>query len=97
MRKSHWVQGWASREDVAPQSCCYRSKTVKSGEQHGLAHCRGGAAMCCSATDQVASFTHSPVDVSKFQRRMQHYLFDQEEQILCEQFPSDQRNKSTLT
>ena len=47
--------------------------------------------------DNVASFAHSPVDVSKFRRKMQHYLFDQEEQSLCEQFPSDQINKSTLT
>ena len=72
-------------------------KTVESGGQHGVAHCHGGAAMCCSATDQVASFVHSPVDVSKLRRRIQHKLFDQEEQILCEQFPSDQRNKSTFT
>jgi len=66
------VQGQASREDVAPQSCCYLSKTIKSGGQHGLMRCHGGATMCCSATDQVASFTHSPVDVSKRRRRMQH-------------------------
>jgi hypothetical protein len=52
-------------EDVVPQSWCYRSKTVECGEQHGLAHCHGGAAMCCSATGQVASFAHSPIDVSK--------------------------------
>jgi len=59
------VQDQVSREDVAPQSCCYRLKTVKSGGQYGLAHCNGGAAMCYSATDQVTSFAHSPVDVSK--------------------------------
>ena len=91
------MQGQASREDVAPQSCCYQPKIVEPGGQHGLAHCHGEAAMCCSATDQVASFAHSPIDVSKLRHRMQHQLFDQEEQILCEQFPSDQRNKSTLT
>ena len=53
IRKNRWVPGRASREDVAPQSRCYRSKTVESGGQHGLAHWHGGAAMCCSATDQI--------------------------------------------
>jgi hypothetical protein len=28
--------------------------------------------MCCYATDQVAPFAHSPVDVSKLRCRMQH-------------------------
>ena len=56
---------------MALQSC-YRSKTVEAGEQDGLAHCHGGAAMCCSATDQVASFAQSLVDVSKLRRIMQH-------------------------
>jgi hypothetical protein len=65
------VQGRVSRKDVAPQSYCYRSKTVESGGQNGLAHCHGGAAMCCSGTDQVASFARSPVDVSELRRRMQ--------------------------
>ena len=60
------MQGRASREDVAPQSCCYWSKTVESGGQHGLVHCHGGATMRCSATDQVASFTHSPVESQNF-------------------------------
>ena len=72
IRKSRWVQGQVSRVDVAPQSCCNRSKTFESGGQHWLAHCHGGAAMCCSSTDQVTSFAHAPVDVSKVQRRMQH-------------------------
>ena len=57
------MQDRASREDVAPQSCCYWSKTVESEGQCGLAHCHDGAAMYYPATDQVASFAHSPVDV----------------------------------
>ena len=64
IRNSRWVQGPAGRENVAPQSC-YRSITVESEVQHWLTHCRGRAAMFCSATDQVVSFAHSPVDVSK--------------------------------
>jgi hypothetical protein len=47
------MQGQASREDAAPKSCCYQSKTVESGGRHGLAKFHGGAAMCCSATGQV--------------------------------------------
>ena len=47
----------------------------KPSSQEGsnvLAHCHGGAAMCCYDTDQVASFAHSPVDVSKLRHIMQH-------------------------
>ena len=47
-------------------------ENIESGGQHGLAHCHGGAAMCYTATDQVASFARSPLDVSKLRRIMQH-------------------------